>query len=183
MRTWSGELAPLEAGVGKVQPLDLVVQLGRQRRFGGWGDPEWTVLHHSKLCALLWLIAGYPASEVVYVLIHDDHEGVMGGDMPAPVKRRLRELSEGVDPIGKLEASIDERIRERLKLPEPSVEVLARIKVVDQAALVMEAMVFGPPGCIDEVSKRVPKEREEEIWHLVSAAGGWDALAARGRRG
>ncbi len=68
MKTWSGLDAPMSPGEGTASILDIVVQLGRQRRFGGAGSLEWSVLHHSVLVALLWLRAGYPANEVHFAL-------------------------------------------------------------------------------------------------------------------
>jgi hypothetical protein len=185
MRTWSGEIAPLELGLGKVQPLDLVILLGREHRFGGNADPEYTVHHHAMLCAMLWLIAGYPVEEVVHVLVHDHHEAYTG-DLTAPVKAAIRRRAKAAgasdDPVAMLERDIDARIRERLNLCAAGPGCLARIKVIDQTALVIESMVFGPPGCGEDVTERLDVNISVEVWRIVSASGALEAAAARGRR-
>jgi uncharacterized protein len=138
MRTWTGTEAPLQPGVGEVNILDLVMHMGRESRWGGFGSTEWKVGHHTHLTVLLWLKAGYPADKLAYIWAHDAHESYTG-DIPSPVKRLL---GEGVK---NLEAHLDERIREALSLPPPDEDTLKRIKICDLAAMVIEAPLFGPP--------------------------------------
>lgn len=137
MRTWTGSEAPLN-GTGSVNLLDLVIHCGRELRWGGFGSPEYTVLHHTALVTMLWLRGGFPRDEVAYIFAHDLHESYTG-DIPSPLKRFIG------DGLKTLEAQLDARIYEALKLPPPSAEVLRRVKICDLAALVIEAPLFGPP--------------------------------------
>lgn len=148
MKSWSGIDAPLSADEGAVCIIDLPVMLGRTRRFGGTGSLEWSVLQHSMLVALLWLRAGYDRENLHYALLHDAHEAYLG-DIPAPVKKQLRDRSEGSTGALKwLEEEIDSRIRGELSIAAPPNELVrAQVKICDMAALVIEAHLFGPPGC------------------------------------
>lgn len=150
MRTWSGEEAPLLGGhEGTVNLLDLVVHTGRERRFGGFGNTEWTVLHHSVFCCFLWLRLSkrLPDDPAIlrHVLLHDMHEAYVG-DIPAPVKAEL-------DGLKDLESRIDDRIRQRLGYAAPTEEQRRLVKLVDKMALVAEAYLFGPPGAGEGVLK------------------------------
>jgi len=62
-----------------------VVHLGRERRWGGFGDPAYTVLHHSFLCALIWMKAGFSENGVVHALLHDAHEAATVAIQEIPV--------------------------------------------------------------------------------------------------
>jgi hypothetical protein len=137
MQTWSGSVAPLTSGEPNI--LDLVVHTGRESRWGGFGDVDWTVLHHEMLCALIWLKAGYPPEGVCHVINHDKHEGYTG-DIPSPVKALLGE------GIVKLEKDLDARIFKSLNMPALSSDNAYRVKVCDKVALIIEASLFGPPG-------------------------------------
>jgi hypothetical protein len=140
MKTYSGT-APLP-GEGTVVPLDIVFHLGRTRRFGGWGNPEWTVLHHSMLVSLIWL-RRYGPKDVHLALLHDAHEYITG-DIPSPVKRAIGE------GVRNLEKALDARIYERLDLGPPVVD--PRVRVVDLAALFIEAYHgFGPKGTFEHL--------------------------------
>lgn len=148
MRTQSGALAPITEH-GEVRLEDLVVQLGREGRFGNAGNPEWTVLHHSMLVALIWLKAGFPRDGMPYAMLHDGHEYVTK-DIPSPVKAEIRKAA-GNDPFQIVESAIDGRIRDTLSLPAPDSLTRGRIKLCDWAALAVEAVFFGGPGsrCLD----------------------------------
>jgi hypothetical protein len=171
MRTWTGEHAPVGEPKGKPNILDIVVHLGRVRRFGGWGDPEYTVLHHSMLVSLLWETAGYPREHLIYALLHDAHEAYIT-DIPAPVKAAIRAQANGSDPVREVEAAVDVEIRAMFKpvLPPPSVEMKRKIKVCDYAALVIEAGFFGPPNADASVLQDLPNEFRTEVFALVSTA-------------
>lgn len=173
MKTFSGLEAPLAPGVGQVSLIDLVVQLGRERRFNNAGSLEWTVLHHSFLVALLWIRGGFPPDEVAFALLHDAHEAYTG-DIPGPVKaaiRRANPPSAGLtDPIRSLEATLDSRIREELAFlfQDPSDQYARRLKICDLAALVVEGVIFGAPGC--DCTVDVPETLSTEVYELIETA-------------
>lgn len=172
MKTWAGFEAPLDERHGTVTLPDMVVHLGRTRRFGGYGSPEWTVLHHSMLVSLLWLRAGYPRELLHLPLLHDAHEYATG-DIPKPIKKALlAALPKGsFDPIKVVEKTVDARIDERLGIfrnPTPFVEHW--IKVCDLAALVIEAALFGPSAGMNVRRTDVSGEFDVEVADLVAKA-------------
>jgi hypothetical protein len=132
-------VAPLTSGEPNI--LDLVVHTGRTRRWGGFGDTGWTVLHHEMLCALIWLKAGYPPEGVCYAMNHDKHE-YLTGDIPSPLKALL-----GPD-VKSLEKDLDTRIFASLNMDplQPGSPFARMVRTVDLVALVIEAPLFGPPG-------------------------------------
>lgn len=141
MKTWTGSEAPLGPELGEVNLFDLVVHAGRERRWGGFGSQEWTVLHHTALVTLIWMKAGYPVEGLPYVFIHDLHESYTG-DVPSPVKRHLTGAKA-------LEQMLDGRIQRELLLGPPSDEIRKKVKICDYAALMLEAPLFGPPGAAE----------------------------------
>lgn len=161
MKTWTGSDAPLTSGAPNI--LDMVVHLGRERRWGGFGSQEWTVLHHSFLCALVWLKAGFGADGLHHVLLHDGHEAYMG-DIPSPVKALLGPEAK------KLERDIDHRIAASLGVNDlsPVGDWARQVKICDLVALVIEAPLFGPPGagkpCEHSATvNNLPEEFREEV--------------------
>lgn len=140
MKTFLGNDAPLPDNDHKPHPIDVVMHLGRTKRFGGWGNPEWTVLHHSMLTALLWA-SYYDLGSMYHALLHDAHEAYTG-DIPSPVKAFM-----GATQVKMLEGDLDQRIRAMVGIfREPHEDDQKRIKLVDQAALIIEAYYFGTPG-------------------------------------
>jgi hypothetical protein len=175
MRTRSGKESLLETGA--LDPMDLVIHLGRARRFGGAGDDDWTVLHHSVLVALIWMRLKFPEAGLRYALTHDFHEAVTG-DIPGPVKRALGE--EGRRSLSALEWRIDRGVLSWLKTPNDGTDErnhlehnsktwwLAQkvdrslgqtsgttehqLKICDRIALLVEMIEVGPRGSLyDEV--------------------------------
>jgi HD domain len=138
MRTWTGSMAPFGPQSEPVNILDLVVHLGRERRWGGFGSQEYTVLHHSMLVSLIWLRAGYPLEGLAQILMHDFPEAYTG-DIPSPVKAEMG------DGIKKLEAHIDTAIRAVLRPGALTDELKHLVRLCDQAALVIESHFFAPP--------------------------------------
>lgn len=145
--------------------IDLAVHLGKQRRFGGWGAQGWTVLHHGQLCAMIWLAAGFPRDGLVYALMHDGHEAYLG-DTPSPVKRALKQYGAG-DALMRLEDEIQMQILEVLAVPPPDEETRRRVALVDLAALLIEAPLFGAPGTeakiMAELEERYPDLAREGL--------------------
>lgn len=138
MKTFLGNIAPLPgSGVDKAHPVDIVFHLGRTRRFGGWAHPEWSVLHHSTLVAMLYM-RNFGLHGVEHALLHDAHEYVTG-DIPTPVKKLL-----GVEQAAALEKHLDEVVYRSLDIPRESFERCDLwVKACDLAALIIEAYHFG----------------------------------------
>lgn len=164
MKTWTGSDAPLIRGEPNI--LDLVIHAGRTRRWGGFGDPDYTVLHHEMLCALIWLKAGFPPEGVCHPLNHDKHESYTG-DIPSPVKALF-----GAD-AKTLERDLDRRIFASLNLPPMDALTARRVRVCDLVALVIEAPLFGPPGagkpCEHSATvSNLPEEYRDEVRQVLS---------------
>lgn len=164
MKTIFGNEAPLPDNTAKVHPMDLVMQLGRVRRFNGSANPEWTVLHHSVLVSILYLKA-YGAEGVEHVLMHDFHEYVTG-DIPSPVKVAI-----GKEHVEKVQNVIDERIYEMVDEVQPDAVDRGFVKVVDWAALFIEAHYVGLPGhvrhIIDTSISHLNGETKDEIVRVI----------------
>lgn len=191
MRTYLGLNAPPAADPPAI--IDIVFHLGRQRRFGGWADDgSWSVLHHTLLVQLIWLAAEYPHDELPWIMAHDLHEYITG-DIPSPVKESLTMyVDEGAmrvahNPLQALELSLDSEIAEVLHMECPPLpEARRRIKVVDAAALLIEASLFGPPGCINDVYRKALSKGVDFHFELFDvlwkSCGGWWSLALANRR-
>lgn len=153
LRTWSGKLAPLTADPadGEVCILDMTVVSGRISRFGNNGDVTWTDLHHAQLTSFIALRLGYGPIVSTYCQVHDQHESVLGFDMPQPVKAEIRAIVAAripdFDPLKELEQTIDGRIYAHLHLPPPTPEQQAQVKYCDRIAGVIESVLFGPVDC------------------------------------
>lgn len=171
MRTWSGVHAPLTKGEGDVNILDLVVHLGRTARFGGVGDPEWTVLHHSMLCTLIAYRLGWQ-DVAGYALLHDAHEAYIG-DIPTPVKDAI-----GRDAVRTVERAVDSRINDHLGLTAPDAAIRKRIRQCDQIALLIESVLFGPLDC-DLLDTVPPDERAAAVALCEKVLPGFQAIARR----
>ncbi len=165
MKTIFGNEAPLPGTHHEVHPMDLVMQLGRVKRFNG-SIPytEWSVAHHSLLCSVIWM-RHYGADGVHHVLTHDFHEYVTG-DIPSPVKNAIGRVQ-----VEQVEDFIDGRIHELTRVARPDASMKARVKVVDWAALFIEAHYVGVPGhlkhIIDTSIGHLSYERRLEIFDCV----------------
>ena len=137
MNTYLGNEAPLPGTDAKPHPVDVVFHLGRTRRFGGWANPEWTVLHHSMLVSMLYM-RSFGTAGVQDALLHDAHEYVTG-DIPTPVKNLL-----GKKEVKALEEHLDTAIKDSLCISLVPDSITDRlVKFCDTAALIVEAFHFG----------------------------------------
>lgn len=134
MKTYLGNEAPLPGTNAKAHPVDVVFHLGRTKRFGGWSNPEWSVLHHSMLVAMLYM-KSYGVKGMEHALLHDAHEAYTG-DIPTPVKNIL-----GQEEVKSLENHLDQVIRDSLNLNDDINHNY--IKICDLAALFIESYHFG----------------------------------------
>lgn len=176
LKTWTGSLAPLDKNVGEVKSFDIVMHMGRERRFGNAGDPEYSIMHHTFLGVFIWLRLGYPIEELVHWILHDCHEYVTG-DMPTPLKRLINELA-GKEVTKLVEKRIDNRIYEHYGVPAPSAKVKERVKHVDRVAAVMESLIIGPVGC-DLSTVIADEERAEMQKTLEQVEPGFNAMVRR----
>jgi hypothetical protein len=122
MKTYLGAEAPLPGNNSKPHVIDVVFHLGRTRRFGGWGNTR-----------------TFGVQGVHHALLHDAHEYVTG-DIPSPVKACLG------DGARLLENYLDNVIADTFAAARPGPEMHNRVKLVDQAALIIEAFYFGTAG-------------------------------------
>ena len=143
MKTFCSE-APLPGNPVDPNPIDIVFHLGRTRRFGGWGNPEWTVLHHSMLVTLLYLRSFTP-NDAYHALLHDAHEAFTG-DIPSPVKAAI-----GVEQVHSLERHLDKRIYDMLCVDPPDDGAKFRVHMCDLAALFIEGYYFAPNGTFEHL--------------------------------
>lgn len=144
MKTIFGNNAPLPGNDEPVHPMDLVMQLGRTRRFNGSANPEWTVLHHTVLVQLIWLKT-YGPDGLEHIMGHDFHEYVTG-DIPSPVKMAI-----GRAAVEKVQDELDERIFKSLGIQKPDAIDAKCVKYVDWAALFIEAHYIGLPGHLKHI--------------------------------
>ena len=170
MKTWSGAEAPIDAEpLSPINPLDLVIVLGRTRRYGGTGSVEWSVLHHSVLTAMVWLRGGYAVEDLHVPLLHDAHEAYLG-DIPQPVKKAL---GAGYPHLLALEKIVQDRIADSFDLPFVKEEQRRQLKLCDFAALLIDSTFAAAPGCHDKVLEldlvRFSAEDQKELWRLVEA--------------
>jgi hypothetical protein len=173
MKTWSGKNAPLPEDIYKADgdppcPIDIAVHLGRTKRFGGWGDKDWTVLHHVSLASMLWL-KFYGPEGVHHALMHDFHEAYTG-DIPSPIKQCLG--PDGKKYVKALEDHLDGVIYGSMELLPPNLKEHRKVKVVDFACLIIEAQRFGTPGTVGRIFEvdwpRIPEDFQEEVIDCIS---------------
>ena len=162
MLTLFGNEAVLPGNDAVPDSLDLVFLLGRTKRFGG-NTPtnEYSVLHHSMLVSLLWLKA-YGPHNVHLALLHDCHEAYTG-DLPTPVKQAI-----GREYIDSVQNNIDDRIYRFLDCDTPSHlddpdMWKHRIKIVDLAALIIEAYYVTNPGHWGHICDRLSLSTNDKL--------------------
>lgn len=156
-------MAPLRRDEGEVNILDLVMHLGRTTRFGGYGDPEWTVLHHSLLTAVIALRNNMGPEVAMHALLHDTHEAYTG-DIPSPIKRLIADTGK-VDAIGQVEAELDKRIYAHLNIKPPDAATRRKVKQCDQVALILESELFGPTDC--DLMATIPEDQRADMVAMV----------------
>lgn len=144
MKSIFGNELPLPDNQHPFRPMDTTMVLGRTLRFGGHANPEWTVLHHSMLVALLWLRA-YGPEGVEHALLHDLHEAITG-DIPSPVKAAI-----GRKEIDRVQDELDLRVYKMVESPLPDTTDKALVKIVDYAALFIEGHYIGAPGHLQHI--------------------------------
>jgi hypothetical protein len=105
--------------------------LGKLCRFAGNSRVFWPVLLHSMVVADL-----VDEEIALYALLHDAAE-VVFNDTPTPFKPSFFEARE---------KAVLRKLYADMGVPEPTEDILARVKVADRAALVAEAHVIGPLG-------------------------------------
>jgi hypothetical protein len=172
MKTISGKNAPLPHDTYQADgeppcPLDICQHLGRTGRFGGWGDPSWTVLHHVTLASMLWM-KFYGPSGVHHALMHDFHEAYTG-DIPSPIKQCLGK--EGAAAVKALEAHLDGTIYAAMNVDPPTPQQRAKVKVVDFACLMVESFRHGTPGTPQRIMQidypKLPPSFADEVFECI----------------
>jgi len=126
-----------------ITPHTIAHSLARTYRFRGHSRYRWTVAEHSLLVRNIGMQLLSSNEERLlaapYLLLHDAHEAFLG-DMPAPLKKYLREKYKF--DMTQMEKLTDKRIRKDLKLNPPNGWVLALIGEADIYALKLEREAF-----------------------------------------
>lgn len=121
---------------------DIAGALSRICRFGGHTREFYSVAQHSVLVANMIARFGRPDLRLV-ALHHDSHETYLG-DMPTPLKKRLRDMNQYVG-YEKLRKAIDVAIGKAFNIPLPISEENEEILIkADRAAFQMEAKLLLP---------------------------------------
>ena len=127
---------------------DIAGALSRICRFGGHTSEFYSVAQHSVLVANM--IAHFGRSDLRLVALHHDSHEAYLGDMPTPLKKRLRDMDQYFGYAQLVEA-LDLAISRALGIPHPTPgdeEVLLR---ADRAALQMEARLLLPNNGADVI--------------------------------
>jgi hypothetical protein len=121
---------------------DIAGALSRICRFGGHTREFYSVAQHSVLVANMIAYFGHPDLRIV-ALHHDSHETYLG-DMPTPLKKRLRDMDQYFG-YEKLKKVLDIAIGKAFDIPIPVSEEDEEILIkADRAAFQMEAKLLLP---------------------------------------
>jgi 5'-deoxynucleotidase YfbR-like HD superfamily hydrolase len=116
---------------------DIAGALSRICRFGGHTSEFYSVAQHSVLVCEVVAILGRPDLRLV-ALHHDSHEAYLG-DMPTPLKRRLRDMDQFFG-YSQLAHAIDQAIGQALGIYAPTHQNDdALLKHADRIAFQVEA--------------------------------------------
>lgn len=114
----------------------VVRSLARIRRWGGKVIYPWTVGMHSLVCGKAVMQRTGRPEHALAALTHDFHEGVLGVDIPSPLKRVLGPVVE------ELERRIDVVIEQRVGVV-PGWMRHGIVKAFDRDAVNVEGILFG----------------------------------------
>ena len=136
----------------QIELVDICYALARLPRYTGHTFEPWTVAQHSALVLHL-LEPNACLLTRVCALAHDFHEGIIG-DLSSPMKRAIRFVCDGFDPVRVIEERIDRAIRARFGLPDSLPKhVTEAVHRADMMALGVEKSRFmlAPPAAWIEV--------------------------------
>lgn len=141
---------------------DIVGALSRICRFGGHTREFYSVAQHSVLVCRMMGRLGRPDLQLL-ALHHDSHEAYLG-DMPTPLKKRLRDMDQYFG-YEKLVLALDWAIGEALGISRTlSKQDESALKRADRAAFQMEARLLLPRDGVDVIRdddyaiiRRLPK--------------------------
>lgn len=134
----------------QVDFADMARQLARINRYLGASRLNISVARHSlNVAKALWMIENADPETVLYGLLHDGHEYVVG-DIPQPVKELLAEIYGTLDPLKAVTRRIDAAIFMAAGLPLVMSESQARlVKMADARMLATEKRDFLNPSLRD----------------------------------
>lgn len=135
---------------------DIAIALGNTCRFGGHVTQYYSVAEHAVMVYRLVRDAGCRPELCLAALHHDSHEAYLG-DVPTPLKRKLKALLP--DVWEDLEASIDWAVAKAVGVL-PGAFHHEAVKAADSLALSYEAAVLKPSG----------KAQRHGAWVQVDAA-------------
>lgn len=163
MQTRTGNKIPLPGSEdGRICPFDIVYSLGKEGRFGNQTILDYTVLHHSMLVSMIWVIAEYPLDKMVYAAFHDFHEYALK-DIPTTIKNCNSDFKKSIKEI---ESFLDKKIFDRFYLNEPDEDTKKMVKICDIVAFIVEALMIGPS--IHDMDFLYTVYPSKEVWDLVS---------------
>lgn len=160
--TYSGKsVDPFAMTIGDVDIVDIAHALSMQSRFSGHCSRFYSVAEHSVLVSTL-----VPRECALDALLHDAAEAYIG-DVPGPVKSRLREFID-------LETAVFAAVAARFGIP---CELLEPVKLADREALQIEMAALMPPrdrqspsqhqsslGSSPDEARQRFLQRFEELW-------------------
>ena len=170
--TFSGAFL-LPNNYGVPSPTDMAVQLGRIPRFAGATGPWWSVLHHIRLCVLLWRDSAHDllplqSKEVELLILLHEADECATGDVPTLWKS---------DSMRKDAAKLQARTFRAYLGRDPNERALEHVKIIDELALRIEAEQVGPSGVLVH-SGLARAYRPEEVarghQHIGSILGEYD---------
>lgn len=142
----------------QVRIEDVAHHLSNVARFGGATDHHYSVGYHSLVVERI--LSSWDASPKLRLrgLLHDAHEGFMGGDFPTPFQDWLCEhVCDGVNYLEKAKEHLDTVIFRGLGVDvDVSDEDMEMLKRADKTAFIIEAeQVFkDKPAWLGEYAKR-----------------------------
>lgn len=162
MRTLSGRLLSVDDFAPT--PEDAALHLGRIFRWAGAVVCPWTVIHHSVYVEASAELEGHSPEVRLHALIHDVQE-IVTGDMPSPIKARIRSAKE-------TQNELDALLWKAWGIPEPSAKVKEAVHKIDKRAMAVEAwMVAVPYKDRPELAGQFghpPAKEEKEIVDKIS---------------
>jgi hypothetical protein len=169
-----GRIWPLDVRPEDIHIENIAHVLSRLHRFGATCDL--TVAQHSVLISRQLEAEGHGVTEQMWGLLHDACEGIMGIDVPGPLKERLGIIEDGLRysdkaliplPYSLFENRANKTVAERFKLPWP---MPACVKVADKLMLSTEANQFFPGLAPDDEWKSSrPYQMVIEVWDHADA--------------
>jgi hypothetical protein len=143
IETLSGSMFDFDApSAASISVEDIAVALGNTCRFGGHVKRYYSVAEHAVLVHRLVADAGFPP-DVCYAALHHDSQEAYLGDIPTPLKRKIKAAAPGV--WEELCYDTDRALCEALGV-DPETLHHDAVSAADSLALAYEAAILKPSG-------------------------------------